>query len=146
MPEITDRTGVRRILEESRVIAVLGAHDEPHRPAFYVPDYLAEMGYRVIPVNPLLVGDRLWGETVRSNLASIREPIDMVDVFRRAESLMGHVDDILAMSPRPRVVWLQLGIRNDAFTRRLVEAGIAVVQSRCTMADPRGMGLSAVRA
>lgn len=146
MPEITDRAEVRRVLEEARVIAVLGAHDEPRRPAFYVPDYLARMGYRVIPVNPLLAGQQLWGEAVRAELAAIGEPVDVVDVFRRSEHLHDHLDDLLAMRPPPALVWLQLGIRNDAFTRRLVEEGIDVIQSRCTMADHRSMGLGPVPA
>ncbi len=133
---------VAGILSESRTIAVLGAHDEEWRPAFYVPQYLHEQGYRVIAVNPLLAGRTLWDEPVRARLADIGEPVDMVDVFRRAELLPDHLPDLLAMRPAPRFVWFQQGIRNDAVARRLTEAGIVVVQDRCTMADHRRLGLA----
>ncbi len=130
-----------RILTDSRTIAVLGAHDDPLRPACYVPDYLYLQGYRVLPVNPLLVGKSLWGQPVCATLAELREPVDIVDVFRRPEYLPDHLADILAMQPRPAVVWLQLGIRHDAFALRLQAAGITVVQDRCTLADHRRFGL-----
>ncbi len=116
---------------------VLGAHCEPHRPAFYVPDYLHRHGYRVIPVNPGLAGETLWGGRVCPSLVELGEPIDLVDVFRRPDALDGHLADFLAMRPPPRVVWFQLGIRNDRVAARLVAAGIDVVQDRCTMADHR---------
>jgi predicted CoA-binding protein len=135
LPEIADA------LRTARTIAVLGAHHEPSRPAFYVPDYLHGQGYRVLPVNPALAGTVLWGEPVRATLAELGEPVDIVDVFRRPDLLPGHLADVLAMSPRPRLVWLQLGIRNDAFARAVQDAGIDVVQDRCTLADHRGLGL-----
>jgi predicted CoA-binding protein len=132
---------VARILRESRTIAVLGAHDEEWRPAFYVPQYLREQGYRVIPVNPVLAGRTLWDEPVRARLADIGEPVDMVDVFRRPEALPDHLPDLLAMKPAPRFVWFQQGIRNDAVARELTAAGMVVVQDRCTMADHRRLGI-----
>ena len=141
MPEIESLPEIRDVLSRTRTIAVLGAHHQPSRPAFYVPDYLHAQGYRVIPVNPTLVGKTLWGEPVRATLAELGEPIDMVDVFRLAELLPSHLGDLLAMKPLPRLVWLQLGIRNDAFARALVDAGIDVVQDRCTLADHRSLGL-----
>ena len=144
MAEIESSTGIRDVLSRARTIAVLGAHHQPSRPAFYVPDYLHAQGYRVVPVNPTLVGTTLWGEPVRATLAEIGEPIDLVDVFRLAELLPGHLADLLQMKPLPRVVWLQLGIRNDAFAKALIAAGIDVVQDRCTLADHRAMGLGAV--
>lgn len=131
---------MRRVLEASRTVAVLGAHVEPGKPAFYVPDYLAANGYRVLPVNPGFAGRRLWGEPCRERLADLEGPVDLVDVFRRSEHLPGHLGDILAMEPRPAVVWLQLGIRHDAFAAALIAAGIDVVQDRCTMADHRTLG------
>lgn len=133
---------VAGILRASRTIAVLGAHDEEWRPAFYVPQYLREQGYRVIPVNPQIAGRTLWDEPVRARLADIGEPVDMVDVFRRSEALPDHLPDLLAMKPAPRFVWFQQGIRNDAVARTLAEAGIIVVQDRCTMADHRRLGLA----
>jgi hypothetical protein len=141
MPELLHDDDLRRVLVACKTIAVLGAHDEPERAACYVPDYLHAHGYRIIPVNPELVGRTLWGERVRATLAEIGEPVDMVDVFRNARWLPAHVPDILAMAPPPKVVWLQLGVRHDAFARRLVDAGIDVVQDRCTLADHERMGL-----
>jgi hypothetical protein len=133
-----------RILRDARTIAVLGAHHEASRPAFYVPEYLAAQGYRVLPVNPALVGRELFGEPVRATLAELAGPVDLVDVFRRGDLVEGHVDDVLAMRPLPRVVWLQLGVRNDAAARRLEAAGIEVVQDRCTLADHRRLGVGRV--
>ena len=126
---------LRVMLVAARRIAVLGAHPDPAKPASYVPSYLHEHGYHVFPANPLHVGKVLWDEPVRATLAEVGPPIDIVDVFRRAELLDGHLGDILAV--RPRLVWLQSGIRNDAFARRLEADGIAVVQDRCLMVEHR---------
>lgn len=126
-----------QILQAARTVAVLGAHSERGRPAFYVPDYLASVGYRVLPVNPLMAGQTLWGEPVRAALAELGEPVDIVDVFRRSEALPAHVDDILAMAPPPAVVWFQQGIRNQQVAEQLEAAGIEVIQDRCTLADHR---------
>lgn len=136
-----DAPSPRDALVSARTIAVLGAHPEARRPAFYVPDYLAAQGYRVIPVNPMHRGARLWGERVRATLAELREPVDIVNVFRRSDALEGHLDDILAMRPPPRLVWLQLGVRHDRFAVALNTAGIPVIQDRCTLADHQAMGL-----
>jgi uncharacterized protein len=144
MPELTTPDEIASALRAARTVAILGAHKDPSRAAFYVPDYLRAQGYRIVPVNPALDGESLFGEPVRASLAAIGEPVDIVDVFRRPDLLPGHLDDILAMTPRPKVVWLQLGIRNDAFARSIVEAGIDVVQSRCTLADHRAMGIGRV--
>ena len=126
---------LREILSTSPTIAVLGAHREPDRAAFYVPEYLHDEGYRIIGVNPRFAGQTLFDQRVRATLAEIDEPVDLVDVFRRAADIPLHVADILAMKPRPKVVWLQLGIRNDDVANILEAAGIMVVQDRCTMAD-----------
>lgn len=133
-----------RILLDTRVVAVLGAHPEPHRPAFYVPDYLFSMGYRVLPVNPLFVGRVLWGVPVVARLTDLTEPVDLVDVFRRSEHLPAHVDEVLAMNPPPRVVWLQSGIRNDLVAARWKAAGLTVVSDRCTLAEHRARRLPRV--
>ncbi len=130
---------IARIVREARTVAVLGAHHDPSKPAFYVPDYLHGAGVKVLPVNATLTGRALWGAPVAATLAELREPVDIVDVFRRPEALAGHVDDILAMKPLPKVVWFQSGIRNDEVARRLEAAGITVVQSRCLMVDHRSL-------
>ncbi len=137
MALVDSPAGRRRILETSRVVAVLGAHPDEGRPAFYVPDYLCANGYRVLPVNPSFVGTSLWGEPFRATLAEIGEPVDLVDVFRRSSHVEAHVADILVMAPLPRVVWLQSGIRNDRAAQALSAVGIDVVQDSCTLADHR---------
>lgn len=142
MATVLDRhADLKRILEETRTIAVLGASAEPTRAGHYVAEYLRRVGYRVVPVNPSHAGEQLFGETVRASLADIDEPIDMIDVFRRPAAVLDHVDEILGIVPRPSVVWLQLGVRNDEAARRLVEAGIDVVQDRCTLAEHRALGI-----
>ena len=132
---------LREILTSSPTIAVLGVHNEPEKAAFYVPEYLHDEGYRIIGVNPRFRGEELFGEQVHDTLAEIGEPVDLVDVFRRAELIPQHVEDILAMQPRPKVVWFQLGIKNDEVARILEAAGITVVQNRCTLADHQRLGL-----
>ena len=92
---------------------MVGASSNWNRPSYFVRKYLQGKGYRVIPVNPGIAGETLLGEKVYASLRDIPEPVDMVDVFRRPEHIPDHVADILAMKPRPRVVWFQLGIRND---------------------------------
>lgn len=139
--EVRSLERVREILGGARTIAVLGASTKPERPAHYVPAYLHARGYRIIPVNPLHLGERGWGEPYRANLRELAEPVDIVDVFRHPGFLPQHLDDFLAMSPAPAVVWFQLGIRHDAVAARLLAAGIEVVQDRCTLADHRHLGL-----
>ncbi|MDB4957815.1 MAG: Succinyl-CoA synthetase, alpha subunit-related enzyme [Myxococcales bacterium] len=140
MATIND-TRLREILTGSPTVAVLGIHREPEKAAFYVPEYLHDEGYRVIGVNPMFLDETLFGEPVRATLSEIAEPIDIVDVFRRAEQIPQHIEDILAMKPRPRVVWFQLGIKNDDAAKVLEDAGITVVQNRCTLADHQRLGL-----
>jgi predicted CoA-binding protein len=144
MAELTTDTQIAGALRGARTIAVLGAHHEPSRAAFYVPDYLHAQGYRVLPVNPALAGRVLWGEAVRASLADLGEPVDIVDVFRRPDLLPGHLHEIQAMTPRPRLVWLQLGIRNDAFAHAVEALGIDVVQDHCALADHRRLGIGPV--
>jgi hypothetical protein len=144
MPELTTDPQIEAALRTARVVAVLGAHTDPARPAFYVPDYLHTQGYRVLAVNPQLAGKSLWGEPVRASLDALGEPVDIVDVFRRPDLLPGHLAEILAMTPRPRLVWLQQGIRNDDFARALQAEGIDVVQDRCTLAEHRRLGIGRV--
>lgn len=138
---VSDADELRRILESSATIAVLGAHWDPARPACYVPDYLHEVGYRVLPVNPAGVGRSAWAGKFVAELTELGEPVDVVDVFRRSELVPQHEAEILAMQPLPKVVWLQLGIRNDAFAARMRAAGITVIQDRCTLAEHRRLGL-----
>lgn len=128
---------LRDVLQGTRTIAILGAHTDPGKPACYVPDYLHARGYDVHPVNPTLVGRVLWDHACVASLPDLDVPIDLVDVFRRTESLMDHTGEILAMQPLPRLVWLQLGISHAEFARTLRDAGIRVIQDRCTLAEHR---------
>ena len=139
--EVRSLDRVREILVGARTVAVLGASTKPERPAHYVPDYLHARGYRIIPVNPLHLGERSWGEAYRAKLTELSEPVDIVDVFRHPGFLPAHLDDFLAMRPAPKVVWFQLGIRHDEVAASLIAAGIEVVQDRCTLADHRKLGL-----
>jgi predicted CoA-binding protein len=122
---------LRAFLLQTRTIAVLGAHPNPAKAAFYVPEYLAQKGYTVLPVNPAYAGQVLWGQPVVSRLTDLAVPLDIVEVFRRSEALPDHLEEILAA--RPKLVWLQSGITNEAFAEALQQAGIQVVQNRCLM-------------
>jgi uncharacterized protein len=135
MPIITKVEDVKRILQESKTVAVLGIHTNVSKAAYYVPRYLDSRNYEIFPVNPVFVGEEIFGKITVSSLTELTTPIDIVDVFRRSEALPDHVGEILGMKPLPKVVWFQLGIQNDEVAQRLSEAGIDVVQNRCTLAD-----------
>lgn len=137
MAELTREADLVRVLGRARVIAVIGAHSDTVRPASYVPEYLRAQGYRVLPINPALVGQTLWGEPVVASLTELEGPIDVVDVFRRGDALPAHLDDFLSMDPARTTIWFQLGIRNDQVAAALVEKGYDVVQDRCTLAEHR---------
>ena len=133
---IEDMAGVRQLLATTKRVAVLGIRSEMHnsRPAFYVPQYLASAGLQVIPI-PVYEVDKaeILGQRVFRRLVDISGEVDLVDVFRRAEDILAHLDDMLAK--KPKAVWFQSGIRNDAVAERLARAGIKVVQDRCLMID-----------
>ncbi len=137
MAILTEIDDVKRALETYRKVAVLGAHTTPSKAAYYVPKYLHDNGYKVYPVNPVFAGETLFGREVAPSLAALSEPAEVVDVFRRAEHLPEHLDDLMNMHPLPKLVWLQLGIRDDEVARALSDVGIDVVQDRCMLADHR---------
>ena len=122
-----------RIVRSARTVAVVGMKDgsDPVAPAFLIPKALKARGLRVIPVNPMIQAS--LGVTAYKDLASVPEAFDIVDVFRRSEHIGELADEILALPParRPRVVWMQTGIRNDVAAAKLAEAGIQVVQDHC---------------
>ncbi len=132
---------IRELLATTKRIAVLGIKPEDHadRPAFYVPKYLADRGVDLVPV-PVYYPEvkQILGRPVFRRVADVPGPVDLVDVFRRSADVAGHVDDLLAK--RPRAVWMQLGIRNDAAAEALAKAGILVVQDRCLMVEWRRLG------
>ena len=135
---IEDEAGVRRVVQAARRVAVLGIKTEAQsgQPAFYVPQYLAEAGVDVVPV-PVYYPEvtEILGRKVYRKLADVPGELDLVDVFRRPQDIDQHLEDLLAK--RPRAVWFQSGIRNDAAAARLAQAGIQVVQDRCLMVDHR---------
>jgi len=129
---------VRDLVRRIRRVAVLGikTEEQSDQPAFYVPEYLHSVGLEVVPV-PVYYPEvkEILGSQVYRRLADIPGELDLVDVFRRPKDLEGHMDDILAK--KPKAVWLQSGIRNDALADKLAAAGIDVVQDRCLMVDHR---------
>jgi uncharacterized protein len=133
MSLITSEYDMERILGATRRIAVLGANPDETRPAHYVPEYLSRHGYDLYGVNARHPGELLWGHEVVRSLGELAEPVEMVLVFRRPADIPPHVDEILALEPRPTTVWLQAGIRHEDAADRLVREGIDVVQDRCIM-------------
>ena len=138
---IEDEAGVQRVVKSARRVAVLGIKTEQQsgQPAFYVAEYLARAGVDVVPV-PVYYPDvtHILGKPVFRRLADVPGELDLVDVFRRPQDIDAHVDDIIAK--KPKAVWFQSGIRNDAAARKLAAAGIQVVQDRCLMVDHRRYG------
>jgi uncharacterized protein len=136
---VQTREGIQRLLEQTRRIAVLGIKPHPIQPAFFVPEYAQRAGYEIVPV-PVYYPDmtEILGEKVYRRLAEVPGEIDMVNVFRRSEHLAQHLDDILAA--KPKSVWLQLGIRDDAFAEQLAREAIEVVQDHCLMVELRRIG------
>jgi uncharacterized protein len=122
---------IRGILNTVKTIAMVGVSANPSRPSFFVFKYLGERGYRVIPVNPGLAGQDLLGQRVYASLLDIPEPVDMVDVFRASQYVPGIVEQVLAMRPRPRVLWMQVGVRNEEAARLAEANGLEVVMDRC---------------
>ena len=135
---ITTAEGIADVVRENRRIAVLGIKTEAQReqPAFYVPEYMARAGYDIVPV-PVYYPDTtlILGRPVYRAVSAVPGPVDMVNVFRRPRDIPPHVQDILAA--RPRVVWLQLGIRHDEAAEAFARAGIHVVQDRCLLVEHR---------
>ena len=122
---------IEEVLSRVRTIAMVGASANLNRPSAFVLKYLTEKGYVVHPVNPGHAGKEIHGRTVVASLPDLPEPVDMVDVFRSSDAIPGIVEEVLAMDPRPTVLWLQLGVRNDAAVAPAEAAGIKVIQNRC---------------
>ena len=120
---------LRSILGAVKTIAMVGASPHGNRPSHVVMKFLQEKGYRVIPVNPQAAGQTILGETVYADLADVPDKIDMVDIFRRSDAAGALVED--AIRAGAKVVWMQLGVRNDAAAARAEAAGLKVVMNRC---------------
>jgi len=126
-----DDSYIAGILNTVRTVAIVGASANEVRPSFFVTKYLADKGYEVFPVNPGQAGREIAGRTAYARLADVPVPIDMVDIFRASEAVPPIVDEALALDPLPRVIWMQLTIRNDAAAARAEAAGLKVVMNRC---------------
>jgi predicted CoA-binding protein len=124
---------IRHMLQETRMIAVVGASIKTHRPSYFVSDYMRRQGYRILPVNPGYTGQILHGEPVRATLADLPEVPDMVAIFRRSEHA-GAVADT-AVDLGAHFVWMQAGIRDDAAAARARAKGRQIVMSRCLMVE-----------
>jgi len=124
-------TYIRGILNTVKTIAMVGISPKENRPSYFAFKYLLERGYRMIPVNPGQAGKEILGQKVYAKLADIPEPVDMVDVFRASQFAKSVVEEALDMKPRPRVIWMQLGVRDDAAAKLAEDAGLKVVMNRC---------------
>ncbi|WP_137132981.1 CoA-binding protein [Rhizobium sp. FY34] len=132
---------IASVLKTVKTVALLGASPKPVRPSHGVMGFLLSKGYHVIPVNPGQAGKTILGQTVYGRLSDISEPIDMVDVFRASEHMQEVMEEVLALGIPPKVIWTQLGVRDDAAAAKAEAAGIQVVQDRCPVIEyPRLLG------
>jgi predicted CoA-binding protein len=136
---ITSREGIKKLLDDTRRIAVLGIKPDADQPANYVPAYAQQAGYEIVPV-PVYYKDltEMLGEKVYRTVSAIPDDVDMVNVFRRPRDIPPHLDDIIAK--KPKSVWFQLGIVNEEAAETLAKAGIAVVQDRCLLVELQRLG------
>jgi len=134
----TDRLLIK-VLKETRIIALVGASANPHRPSHEVMAYLQNYGYRVIPVNPGLSGQTLLSETVYAHLEDIPEPIHMVDIFRNSAQAGAYVDAAITIGAR--TAWMQLGVQDDDAAERGRAAGLTVIMDRCPKIEIPRLGL-----
>ena len=126
-----DNDYIAGILNEVKTVAIVGASANEVRPSFFVTKYLVDKGYTVFPVNPGQAGKEIAGRTTYARLADIPEPIDMVDIFRASDAVPAIVDEVLALSPLPKVIWMQLTVRHDAAAAKAEARGVRVVMNRC---------------
>ena len=126
-----DNAYIAGILNSVKTIAMVGASANDVRPSWFVLKYMLAKGFSVFPINPGQAGKEILGRITYARLADIPEPIDMVDIFRAPAAVPGIVDEILALDPLPKVVWMQLGVRHDEAAAKAEAAGIKVVMNRC---------------
>ncbi len=124
-------TYIRGILNTVKTIAMVGISPKENRPSYFAFKYLLERGYRMIPVNPGQAGKEILGQKVYAALSDIPEPVDMVDIFRASQHVMPVVEEALTLNPKPRVIWMQLTVRNEEAAKLAEDAGLKVVMDRC---------------
>jgi uncharacterized protein len=122
---------IRGILNTVKSIAMVGISPKESRPSYFAFKYLLERGYNMIPVNPGQAGKEILGRKVYASLSEIPEPVDMVDVFRASKFALPIVEEAATLNPRPRVIWMQLGVRNEEAAAKAEAAGMKVVMNRC---------------
>ena len=122
---------IRSILSSVKTIAVVGASPKNIRPSYFVVKYLLSKGYDVIPVNPGHAGKEICGAMTYASLADIDRPIDMVDVFRNSNAALAITEESLNLSPLPKILWMQLEVRNDEAAKLAQDAGLKVIMNRC---------------
>ena len=129
---------ISELLKNTKTIAVLGIKMETFQPAYYVPKYMQDAGFKIIPV-PVYYPEatEIMGEKVYRQLADVPQEIDLVNIFRRSNDVAKHTDDILAK--RPKAVWMQSGIYNAEVAEILAKEGIKVVQNLCLMVEHRAL-------
>jgi predicted CoA-binding protein len=126
-----DDSYIRGILNTVKTIAMVGASAKDNRPSYFAFKYLMERGYNMIPINPGLGGKELLGRKIYGRLSEVPEPIDMVDIFRASKYALPIVQEALTLTPRPRVIWMQLTVRNDEAAALAEANGMKVVMNRC---------------
>lgn len=122
---------LKKILKRMRVVAVVGVSANPVRPSYFVARYLRLKGARVVPVNPGLAGQELFGETVHASLSEIPFDVDMVDIFRRSDAVPAIVGDALARWPKLETIWMQIGVEHAEAAGQAQARGVDVIQNRC---------------
>lgn len=122
---------IRAILSGVKSVAVVGASANTSRPSYFVLRYLMSKGFQVVAINPGHAGRDIGGAPAYATLADVPVPIDMVDVFRNSQAAAGVVDEALCLDPLPKVIWMQLGVRNDEAAERAEAAGVEVIMNRC---------------
>lgn len=127
----------RDMLKKVKTIAMVGASPNPARPSHGVMRFLLARGFHVIPINPGQAGREILGQKAYATLADVPEPIDMVEIFRASDAVAEVVDQALSLSPKPKVIWMQLGVRNDAAAAAAEAEGIDVVMNRCPAIELR---------
>jgi len=136
----TEAQTIDQILQQCRTVAVVGLSPKPHRDSYHVAQYMQSQGWRIVPVNPVVAGQTLFGETVYATLTEATQhvAIDLVDVFRNSDEAGAVVAEAMAL--KLPAVWLQLGVRNDAAVAKARAAGLLTVQDRCLMVEHARQG------